>query len=234
MYDSFAKSAQKVFQQAEVAARAAGAAQLGLDHLLIGLLRSGADLPLPAGLDGPSAGPPLADRLAAGLPPGAGSPERLRATPAAVAARARAQALMDARDDAETLPLHLLVAVLEGIGTDAALIAWLTAAGPALASWRDNAVEVLAQKPIHVGGDDFAELDFPFFRDDRDRDHDDPDERRGGALRGRGTPNLDRYGRDLTALARQGTLPPLIGREGEMRALIEVLCKMTKDRKSVV
>jgi len=234
VYDSFAKSAQKVFQQAEVAARAAGAAQLGLDHLLIGLLRSGADLPLPAGLDGPSAGPPLADRLAAGLPPGAGSPERLRATPAAVAARARAQALMDARDDAETLPLHLLVAVLEGIGTDAALIAWLTAAGPALASWRDNAVEVLAQKPIHVGGDDFAELDFPFFRDDRDRDHDDPDERRGGALRGRGTPNLDRYGRDLTALARQGTLPPLIGREGEMRALIEVLCKMTKNNPALL
>ncbi len=232
MYDSFSKSAQHVFHQAEQAARAAGAAQLGLEHLLIGLLRSGADLPLPTMPDGAAGGPPPADRLTAALPAGAGSPPRLLATPAAIAARARAQALMDARDDAETLPLHLLVAVLEGMGTDPALTAWLAASGPVVTEWRDSAVEVLARKPIHVGGDDFAELDFPFFRDEHD--HEEREERRGGALRGRGTPNLDRYGRDLTALARQGTLPPLIGREGEMRALIEVLCKMTKNNPALL
>jgi ATP-dependent Clp protease ATP-binding subunit ClpA len=42
------------------------------------------------------------------------------------------------------------------------------------------------------------------------------------------TPLLDRYGRDLTLLARQGTLPPLIGREQEMLSLARVLVRQRK------
>ncbi|NGN62668.1 ATP-dependent Clp protease ATP-binding subunit [Streptomyces sp. A7024] len=42
------------------------------------------------------------------------------------------------------------------------------------------------------------------------------------------TPLLDRYGRDLTALARDGKLPPLIGRGPELRALARVLLRQRK------
>ncbi len=42
------------------------------------------------------------------------------------------------------------------------------------------------------------------------------------------TPVLDRYGRDLTRLALDGKLPPLIGRREELRALARVLVKQRK------
>src|SRR5262249_60404065 len=42
------------------------------------------------------------------------------------------------------------------------------------------------------------------------------------------TPLLDKIGRDLTALAAQGELAPLIGRKEEMAWLIEVRCRTGK------
>ncbi len=43
------------------------------------------------------------------------------------------------------------------------------------------------------------------------------------------TPALDSFGRDLTALAREGTLDPVIGRENEIERVIQVLCRRTKN-----
>jgi len=40
---------------------------------------------------------------------------------------------------------------------------------------------------------------------------------------------LDRYGRDLTRLARQGKLDPVINREAEILRVIQVLCRRTKN-----
>jgi ATP-dependent Clp protease ATP-binding subunit ClpB len=40
---------------------------------------------------------------------------------------------------------------------------------------------------------------------------------------------LDKYGRDLTALARQGKLDPVIGRDEEIRRVIQVLSRRTKN-----
>ena len=40
---------------------------------------------------------------------------------------------------------------------------------------------------------------------------------------------LERYGRDLTALARQGKLDPVIGRDEEVRRIIQVLSRRTKN-----
>jgi ATP-dependent Clp protease ATP-binding subunit ClpC len=53
-------------------------------------------------------------------------------------------------------------------------------------------------------------------------------ERQETPAAGRATPELDRYGRDLTQLAREGGLPPLIGRRDELRALARVLVKQRK------
>ncbi len=43
------------------------------------------------------------------------------------------------------------------------------------------------------------------------------------------TPALDTFGRDLTVLAREGKLDPVIGREGEIERVIQVLSRRTKN-----
>ena len=43
------------------------------------------------------------------------------------------------------------------------------------------------------------------------------------------TPALDSFGRDLTELARQGKLDPVIGRHNEIERVIQVLCRRTKN-----
>ncbi len=45
---------------------------------------------------------------------------------------------------------------------------------------------------------------------------------------------LERYGRDLTQLARQGKLDPVIGREQEIRRVIQVLARRTKNNPVLV
>ncbi|MEX1653174.1 ATP-dependent Clp protease ATP-binding subunit [Streptomyces pseudovenezuelae] len=49
------------------------------------------------------------------------------------------------------------------------------------------------------------------------------------APRGTGTPTLDKYGRDLTDLARQGRVDPVIGRDEEIEQTIEVLSRRGKN-----
>ncbi|MFK4105424.1 ATP-dependent Clp protease ATP-binding subunit [Streptomyces sp. NPDC019531] len=47
--------------------------------------------------------------------------------------------------------------------------------------------------------------------------------------RSTGTPTLDKYGRDLTDLARQGRIDPVIGRDEEIEQTIEVLSRRGKN-----
>ncbi len=47
--------------------------------------------------------------------------------------------------------------------------------------------------------------------------------------RGRKTPTLDQFGRDLTELAREGKLDPVIGREKEIQRVIQILSRRTKN-----
>ena len=54
----------------------------------------------------------------------------------------------------------------------------------------------------------------------------------GGPRRAAGkskTPALDSFGRDLTELAKQGELDPVIGRSMEIERLVQVLCRRTKN-----
>jgi len=43
------------------------------------------------------------------------------------------------------------------------------------------------------------------------------------------TPALDNFGRDLTELAREGKLDPVIGRHDEIERVIQILCRRTKN-----
>ena len=46
--------------------------------------------------------------------------------------------------------------------------------------------------------------------------------------------NLEKYGIDLTELARKGKLDPVIGREEEIRRTLEVLCRRTKNNPALI
>ena len=46
--------------------------------------------------------------------------------------------------------------------------------------------------------------------------------------------SLEKYGRDLTAMARQGKLDPVIGRDDEIRRSIQVLSRRTKNNPALI
>jgi len=48
------------------------------------------------------------------------------------------------------------------------------------------------------------------------------------------TPTLDSYSRDLTALAREGKLDPVIGRETEIQRVIQILSRRTKNNPCLI
>ena len=53
----------------------------------------------------------------------------------------------------------------------------------------------------------------------------------GSASKGKSkTPALDSFGRDLTELARQGKLDPVIGRENEIERVIQILCRRHEEQ----
>ena len=57
----------------------------------------------------------------------------------------------------------------------------------------------------------------------------------GGSVREKtATPTLDQYSRDLTALARDGKLDPVVGRTGEIERVIQILSRRTKNNPCLV
>ncbi|MDR1457919.1 MAG: ATP-dependent Clp protease ATP-binding subunit [Puniceicoccales bacterium] len=72
--------------------------------------------------------------------------------------------------------------------------------------------------------------------DDSD-DEDDPQEyghSQSLTQREQKTPALKAFGRDLTALAREGQLDPVIGRSKEIERTIQVLCRRTKNNPALI
>ncbi len=49
-----------------------------------------------------------------------------------------------------------------------------------------------------------------------------------------GTPTLDQYSRDLTQLAKEGGLDPVIGRQDEMKRIIQILSRRTKNNPCLI
>lgn len=49
-----------------------------------------------------------------------------------------------------------------------------------------------------------------------------------------GTPSLDKFGRDLTTLARENRFDPIIGREDEINRVMQILCRRTKNNPCLI
>lgn len=45
---------------------------------------------------------------------------------------------------------------------------------------------------------------------------------------------LEKYGNDLTEMARRGKLDPVIGRDDEIRRCIQILCRRTKNNPVII
>ena len=59
-------------------------------------------------------------------------------------------------------------------------------------------------------------------------------EQRGRGTEDSGTPTLDQYSRDLTEMARQGKLDPVVGREQEIERIIQILSRRTKNNPCLI
>ncbi len=55
-----------------------------------------------------------------------------------------------------------------------------------------------------------------------------------GAARGQRTPLLEQFGRDLTRLAREGQLDPVVGRQEEITRTVRILCRRSKNNPCLV
>lgn len=77
----------------------------------------------------------------------------------------------------------------------------------------------------------FAPDEDEFEEFDADDDDDDSDEDSDGKSK---TPALKAFGRDLTKMAREGQLDPVIGRAPEIERVIQILCRRTKNNPVLV
>jgi ATP-dependent Clp protease ATP-binding subunit ClpC len=83
-----------------------------------------------------------------------------------------------------------------------------------------------------------AEIDPNFSPEDSDEEfegfEDEEEPMEGGGEGKTKTPALRAFGRDLTKLAKEGELDPVIGRETEMERVIQILCRRTKNNPVLV
>ena len=112
----------------------------------------------------------------------------------------------------------------------------------------DNLVSNLLQKAgvdyerfakvVRAEGPATEPSDLPDFRsqtsdDDNDDPFDDPTRAEGGKRKAEssksGTPALENFGRDLTKLAMQGKLDPIVGRQKEMDRIAQILSRRKKN-----
>jgi len=56
----------------------------------------------------------------------------------------------------------------------------------------------------------------------------------GDAAGNKNTPNLDKYGTDLTSLAKEGKIDPVIGRDKEIERVVQILSRRTKNNPCLI
>lgn len=205
MFGQFTEKARRVVIHAQDEARRMGHNFVGTEHLLLGLIRETNSLPAKVlqsiGLDLETV---RAEVLkATGRGPAIGPNEEVTFTP-----RAKKVVLELAGQEARALnqnyigPEHLLLGLIrEGEGVAAQV---LLAAGADLNKVRHQLLHNAAGGQAAAGS---ASEQAPSVN----------------------TPTLDLYGRDLTQMARESKLDPVIGRDKEAERVIQILSRRTKN-----
>jgi ATP-dependent Clp protease ATP-binding subunit ClpC len=193
--------------------KAAGCNYVGTEHILAGLVREGTGVAaeiLAANNIELSALEQMIDELIA-TGDDVTVEERDGYSPRTQMVLERASEMADRFGSAEIGTEHLLLAILkEG---DCAASRLLNTMG---ANSQKIFVDILAAM-----GEDPAQ-----YREEIQRGK--------GEVNGSGTPTLDKYSRDLTAMARAGLLDPVIGRERETERLMQILCRRGKNNPCLI
>ncbi|MDG4657836.1 ATP-dependent protease ATP-binding subunit ClpC [Ectobacillus antri] len=202
MFGRFTERAQKVLALSQEEAIRIGHNNIGTEHILLGLVREGEGIAAKA-------------LVALGL-----SPEKIQKEVEALIGRGtdttqtvhytpRAKKVIElSMDEARKLghsyvgTEHILLGLIrEGEGVAARVLNNL---GVSLNKARQQVLQLLGSNETNSGG-------------------------QGGAAANANTPTLDSLARDLTAIAREGRLDPVIGRSKEIQRVIEVLSRRTKN-----
>jgi ATP-dependent Clp protease ATP-binding subunit ClpC len=204
MFGQFIEKARRVVINAQDEARRMGHNFVGTEHLLLGLIRESNSLPAKIlqslGLDLETVRSEVLK--ATGRGPAIGPNEEVVFTP-----RAKKVVLELAGEEARALnqnyigPEHLLLGLIrEGEGVAAQV---LLAAGADLNKVRHQLIQATGNAGAGgTGNEPAAQVN---------------------------TPTLDLYGRDLTQMAREGKLDPVIGRDKEAERVIQILSRRTKN-----
>jgi ATP-dependent Clp protease ATP-binding subunit ClpC len=203
MYGKFTERAQKALVFARDEAKSVNYPNIGTEHLLLGLLQEGesaaAKVLSALGINAENVAEAVSQLVEA-------SDEQFQGEPALTA---RAKKVLElSLDEARRMgnnyvgPEHLLLGLIrEGEGVAARI---LNAAG---ADYRR-----LRTMIAHLQGGQASQ-----------------EEQADGQAKVSPTPTLDQFGRDLTAMAKEDKLDPVVGREKEIERVIQVLSRRTKN-----
>jgi ATP-dependent Clp protease ATP-binding subunit ClpC len=202
MFGRFTERAQKVLALAQEEAVRLGHNNIGTEHILLGLIREGEGIAAKA-LTALGLGPDkIQKEVEALIGRGQESTQTIHYTP-------RAKKVIElSMDEARKLghsyvgTEHILLGLIrEGEGVAARVLNNL---GVSLNKARQQVLQLLGSNESVSG-------------------------HQGGTAAHVSTPTLDSLARDLTAIAREGSLDPVIGRSKEIQRVIEVLSRRTKN-----
>ena len=211
----YTKSAQEALRLAAAAAEENGSAYIGSEHLLLGLIREP---------DGVASSVLRSNEI---------TEEKLRDMIASMRTEGGSTAVLDR--DGYTPRLHEILDGAQEIaaqyrakeeGTEFLLMAIILE--------RQN----VALKLMEAAGANIAKIYFEILAamgEDLQQHRQDlsPEQDAQGGAAG-STEVLDQFSRDLTRMAEEGRLDPVIGREDEMQRIIQILCRRTKNNPCLI
>ena len=236
MTNRFTTRAQNALNGALREAATLGHTYVGSEHLLLGLLTEGegiaAKLMTARGVE--------ADRLRGAVVELSGAGARSRVSPSDMTPRVR-RIIQDSAAEAGRAGQsyvgteHLLLAILEE--PDCVAVRLLTSLSVPVEELRRDVVGFLASPTGREEGYPKERMSGRESREER-RESSRGESRSQREEKGRegihGAPTLSKYGRDLTAKARGGSLDPIIGRERETERVIRILSRRTKNNPCLI
>ncbi|MBM7704995.1 ATP-dependent protease ATP-binding subunit ClpC [Metabacillus iocasae] len=202
MFGRFTERAQKVLALAQEEALRLGHNNIGTEHILLGIVREGEGIAAKALLALGLGADKIQKEVEALIGRGQELTQTIHYTP-------RAKKVIElSMDEARKLghsyvgTEHILLGLIrEGEGVAARVLNNL---GVSLNKARQQVLQLLGSNEASSS-------------------------HQGGGSSNANTPTLDSLARDLTAIAREGTLDPVIGRSKEIQRVIEVLSRRTKN-----
>ncbi|MFD0892055.1 ATP-dependent Clp protease ATP-binding subunit [Luteolibacter ambystomatis] len=231
--NNFTPRAQQVLALARKEADRFNHSYVGTEHLLLGLIKLGQGVAVNVlermGLDLETVRMEVEKEVGSGAPQKA--PGNIPYTPRVKKVLALANKEAKALNHSYVGTEHLLLGLLrEGEGVAARVLKRLDV------DIQRTRNEILAEidpnfSPDHEDDDDEIEDDDgPFEEEEEVKSESEAPETEGKSK----TPALRAFGRDLTKLAREGGLDPVIGREPEIERVIQILCRRTKNNPVLV